>query len=364
MSMSSYKVTTNNVQVTPELPSLPIVDILETAGEDVLEMFTRESGNRNLAADPSALPWMDCPVIDMSLLLSSSEGEAAEELRKLHYALVSWGSFQLINHGIMESLLNKIRENSKEFFVLPVEERMKYLRAPNDPEGYGNDTVLSRNVPHNWNDRLYLNVYPEDRRRLVFWPQNPSDFRGTLHEFTMKVKEVNETIVQAMARCLGLEDNSFLEEYGESVTIQARINHYPKCPFPELVRASRTHSDASAMTFLLQDKQVEGLQVLKDDNWFKVPIIPNALFVNVGDQMEIMSNGIFKSAVHRVVANSEKERLSVAMFCSPCSEMEIGPFKKLVNENQPPLYKTIKEYGQIFFQYHPKGERPITSMKI
>ncbi|XP_021757966.1 S-norcoclaurine synthase 1-like [Chenopodium quinoa] len=175
MSMSSYKVS-KNVQVTPEQPSMPVADILKTAGEDVPEMFTRVSTNGSLEADPSALPWMDCPVIDMSLLLSS-EVEAAEELRKLHSALVSWGCFQLINHGIMESFLDKIRENSKEFFVLPAEERMKYLRAPNDPEGYGNDTVLSRNVPHNWNDRLYLNVYPEDLRRLAFWPQHPSDFR-------------------------------------------------------------------------------------------------------------------------------------------------------------------------------------------
>lgn len=362
--MQNSEVT--ELPIAPEMPSKPVLDILATSGENVPEMFTREAGNRSLAADPSALPWLDCPLIDYSLLSSSSASlaEAAEELRKFHSALVSWGSFQLINHGITDSLLDEVREVSRKFFVLPIEEREKHLRAPNDPEGYGNDTVMSQNVPHNWNDRLYLNVYPEDQRKLRLWPQTPSDFRGTLHEFTMKVKGVNETLVQAMARSLGLEDNSFLEEYGDRKTIAARINFYPKCPFPELVRASRTHSDASAMTILLQDKQVEGLQVYKDDKWFRVPIIPSALFVNVGDQMEIMSNGAFKSAVHRVVANSERERLSVAMFCSPDPGKEIGPLKKLINENQPPLYKTIRGYGEIFFRYHPKGERPITAIKI
>ncbi|XP_021861598.2 jasmonate-induced oxygenase 4 [Spinacia oleracea] len=352
------------MQVAPEIPSKPVQDILASTSEDVPDIFTRDAGKLSLAADSTTLPWMDCPIIDFSLLSSPDAVEAKEELTKLSYALVSWGSFQVMNHGITDSLMDGVREVSKEFFILPAEERKKYLRAANDPEGYGNDTVMSQNVPHNWNDRLYLNVFPEDQRKLGFWPQIPSNFRGTLHEFTMKVKQVNETLVQAMARCLGLEDNSFLEEYGDSVRVTARINFYPKCPFPELVHASRTHSDASAITILLQDKQVEGLQVLKDDNWFKVPIIPSALFVNVGDQMEIMSNGIFKSAVHRVVANSERERLSLAMFCSPDHEKEIGPLNKLVNENQPRLYKTIKTYGEIFFRYHPKGERPITAMRI
>lgn len=113
-------------------------------------------------------------------------------------------------------------------------------------------------------------------------------FRGILHEYTMSVKGVNETIVKAMGRCLGLEDNSFLDEYGEKTVMAARINFYPECPLPKLVRAARAHSDASAITILLQDKQVEGLQILKDDKWFKVPILPSALFVNVGDQIEVI----------------------------------------------------------------------------
>ncbi|KNA13524.1 hypothetical protein SOVF_116150 [Spinacia oleracea] len=347
--------------IVPEIPSKPVLDIQVTTGEDVPEIFTRETGNGSLADDPSALPWTDCPVIDFSLLSASSAGD---ELRKLHSALVSWGCFQLINHGINDSLLDKVGEVSKGFFLLPSDERNKYSRTPNDPQGYGNDTILSQNVPHNWNDRLYLHVYPQDQRKLNLWPLTPPDFRGILHEYTMSVKGVNETIVKAMGRCLGLEDNSILDEYGEKTVMAARINFYPECPLPKLVRAARAHSDASAITILLQDKQVEGLQILKDDKWFKVPILPSALFVNVGDQIEIMSNGIFKGAVHRVVANSQRERLSIAMFCSPDSEKEIGPIKKLVNQSQPALYKSFKRYEEIFFRYHPKGERPILTMKI
>ncbi|XP_042974879.1 flavonol synthase/flavanone 3-hydroxylase-like [Carya illinoinensis] len=84
---------------------------------------------------------------------------------------------------------------------------------------------------------------------------------------------------------------------------------------------------------LLQDKEVEGLQFQKDNQWCRVPIIPEALFINVGDQVEIMSNGIFKSPVHRVVTNSERERMSLAVFYIPEPEKEIGPDDRLVNES-------------------------------
>ncbi|KAL5081901.1 hypothetical protein RYX36_010322 [Vicia faba] len=71
------------------------------------------------------------------------------------------------------------------------------------------------------------------------------------------------------------------------------------------------------------DKEVEGLQVLIDDKWINVPAIPNALVVNLGDQMQIMSNGIFKSQMHRVVTNTEKLRMSIATFNEPEPENQV-----------------------------------------
>lgn len=79
----------------------------------------------------------------------------------------------------------------------------------------------------------------------------------------------------------------------------------------------KPHADGTVLTFLLQDKDVEGLQVLKDGQWFKVPIVPYAIVVNVGDQAEIMTNGVFKSPVHRVVTNTERERNTLAVFFLP-----------------------------------------------
>lgn len=79
-----------------------------------------------------------------------------------------------------------------------------------------------------------------------------------------------------------------MQQYGDQATMQARFNFYPICPRPDQVLGVKPHADGSVITMLLQDKEVEGLQVLKDDQWFNVPIIPQALFINVGDQAEVM----------------------------------------------------------------------------
>ena len=79
---------------------------------------------------------------------------------------------------------------------------------------------------------------------------------------------------------------------------------------------------------------------------------------------QIMSNGIFKSPVHKVVTNSERERFSLAVFCIPGSNEEIGPVDTLVDESRPRLYKTVKNYVDIYFQYYQLGKRPMEAAKI
>lgn len=93
---------------------------------------------------------------------------------------------QVINHGIADSFLDKVREISKEFFALPAEEKLKYARTVDDMDGYGNDSVLSEKQKLDWTDRLYLNVFPDDTRKLQFWPQKPECFRYIFSAFAPK----------------------------------------------------------------------------------------------------------------------------------------------------------------------------------
>lgn len=80
--------------------------------------------------------------------------------------------------------------------------------------------------------------------------------------------------------------------------------------------------------------------------------------------MQISSNGLFKSPVHRVLTNSERQRISVAVFYIPESDREIEPFEGLVTTSRPRLYKTVKSYVDLYFEYYQQGKRPIDSAKI
>lgn len=97
-----------------------------------------------------------------------------------------------------------------------------------------------------------------------------------------------EVVLKSMAHSLNLESSPFLEQNGEDGIMLSRVNFYPPCLKPEFLNGFNPHSDASMISILLQDRKVEGLQILKDDEWVVVPIIPHALLILVGDQAEVI----------------------------------------------------------------------------
>jgi len=111
--------------------------------------------------------------------------------------------------------------------------------------------------------------------------------RNTTQQYTECVWQLYEVILRAMSKLVNLEEDCFLKECGARAAVFMRINYYPPCPMPDHVLGLNPHTDGSSITVVLQDKEVEGLQVLKDNRWFKVPIVPDALLINVGDQMEV-----------------------------------------------------------------------------
>ncbi|GFQ01781.1 protein srg1 [Phtheirospermum japonicum] len=330
-------------------------------GDELPDVYIWRDSNSDYCygpVDPNLALTAEIPVIDVTQLDSSSE------LLKLRSAVTSWGCFQAVNHGIENSFLDEVRQLAKEFFHLPMAEKQNYARAGDDYEGYGNDLVLFDNQPLDWTDRLYLLVSPEDRQKLQYWPENPDSLSNVLRDYTARLRRIEEKLLKSLARSLSLPDNCFLNQFGERRMTYARFNYYPPCSRPDLVLGLKPHADGSGITILLQDKEVKGLQILKDDKWFWVPIMPHALFFNVGDQLEIISNGIFKSPVHRAVTNFERERNTLAMFCAPDPEKEIGPLEELVDDERPRLFKKVRDYPGTYFHYYQQGKRPINAVRI
>lgn len=344
-----------------KLPSSTVQEIAASNYGGVPDNYLHKDGYPQ--SDVASVPYMDSSVIDFSLL-SPSSSSSEQEGAKLQEALSKWGCFQAINHGITSSFLDEVREVTKQFFALPLEEKQKSARKVEDWEGYGNDTIVSDHQTVDWGDRLYLTTHPENQLKPNLWPSNPPAFKETVQEYTAKLRKLFEILIKATACSLNLDENCFLSEHGELVIMAGRFNFYPRCTKPQNVLGTKPHADGTSFTMLLQDKEVEGLQVMIDESWFRVPTIPDALLINAGDLIEIMSNGIVKSPVHRVVTNSERERISLAMFCFPDPDREVGPIDELVTADRPQLYKRVKHYEQIFFEYYQLGQRPLSGVKL
>ncbi|XP_059077590.1 codeine O-demethylase-like [Cryptomeria japonica] len=140
-----------------------------------------------------------------------------------------------------------------------------------------------------------------------------------------------------------------------------RMNYYPPCPKPDHVLGLSPHADGSGITLLLQDDEVEGLHIRKDDKWVAIQPIPYALVVNIGFFLEVMSNGRYRSIEHRAVTSKENARLSIAIFYSPGFDAEISPALELIDENHPCLFKKFihEDFIRHYMSHKIEGKKAL-----
>jgi isopenicillin N synthase-like dioxygenase len=111
-------------------------------------------------------------------------------------------------------------------------------------------------------------------------------FRETISRYCREVRALGFRLYAAISESLGLEASYMEETLGEQEQHMA-VNFYPPCPEPELTYGLPAHTDPNALTILLMDQQVAGLQVLKEGRWIAVNPRPNALVINIGDQLQV-----------------------------------------------------------------------------
>lgn len=318
-----------------------------------------------------AAPELAFPTVDVQRLADPGDVEEASKLRS---ALESWGLFKVTGHGMPVSLLDGIRDAGLEFFHLPAAEKLKHANRDDagefQPEGYGIDRVDTDGQVLDWCDRLYLTVQPEEERRMQFWPARPPSLAGLLHEYALGSEQVARRVLRAMARVLGFGEGFFLGHVGEKGGTYARFTYYPPCPRPDLVYGLKPHTDNSVVTVLLLDRDVGGLQVLLrgpgPGRWVDVPVLArDELLVVVGEEMEIMSNAVFRAPTHRVVT-SGRERMSLVLFYQPEPHKDLQPAEELVGEDRPAMYRRLKAktFGDGFWDAFALGERTIDFLNI
>lgn len=300
------------------------------------------------------------PVIDMEKLLSDDH-----ELQRLHLACKEWGFFQVVNHGVSSSSLEKVKSEIQAFFNLPLEEKKKYEQQKGSIEGFGQDVVFSEGQKLNWNDLFYVVTLPLYLRKPYLLPNLPISLRDILEELIKEFKSIAISLMCQMAKALKMDEKEVRDLSSDGMQI-LRMNYYPPCPEPDKTYGIIPHSDSDALTILLHVNETEGLQVRKDGVWVPVKPIPNGLVINIGDMMEILSNGVYRSIEHRAVVNSSKERLSLAAFYNFNLHSELGPAHSLIGPNNPPIFKRerVGKCLEVFTQKKLDGKSFIDLMKI
>ncbi|PPD90833.1 hypothetical protein GOBAR_DD12216 [Gossypium barbadense] len=282
------------------------------------------------------------PTIDLTEIESEDKEVRERCQQELKKAAMEWGVMHLVNHGISEELMDRVRKVGQKFFELPVEEKEKYAndQSSGNVQGYGSKLANNASGQLEWEDYFFHLIFPEDKRDLSIWPKIPSEYTEVTSEYARQLRGLASKILSALSICLGLEEGRLEKEVGgmEELLLQLKINYYPKCPQPELALGVEAHTDISALTFILHN-MVPGLQLFYQGKWVTAKCVPNSIIMHIGDTIEILSNGKFKSILHRGLVNKEKVRISWAVFCEPPKDKIIlKPLPETVSETEPPLF--------------------------
>ncbi|KAI4369999.1 hypothetical protein MLD38_018387 [Melastoma candidum] len=287
---------------------------------------------------------LDLPVID----LSSTDHLAVA--RAIRHACEEVGFFYVVNHGVEQQLIGRTFEESKKFFALPEEEKMKLLRkefrgySPLYAENLDPSSVAGGDLK----ESFYIGPLEEcDGSTLLNqWPSDailPS-WRETMESYYKAVESTGLKLLRLIAASLDLDEHFFEKSGGPNPFL--RLLHYPGdiISSDKEIYGASAHSDYGMIT-LLATNAVPGLQVCRDKTkqprtWEDVPHVDGAFIVNIGDMMERWTNCLFRSTLHRVT-QSGQDRFSIPFFMDPNRDCIVECLPSCCSKLSPPRFPPI-----------------------
>ncbi|NIF01164.1 isopenicillin N synthase family oxygenase [Pantoea sp. Acro-805] len=276
------------------------------------------------------------PVLDLALL-ELPDAEQSPYLAELRTTARDVGFFYLINHGINSQLLQNVQSITQAFFALPDEKKQQVsmIHSPHF-RGYNRAGVEYTREQRDQREQfdigaeraaLALQVGDPAWKRLQgpnLWPDALPQLRPVIHAWQQAMTGVALRLLRAFARSLSLPSDAFDALYGTHPNEHVKLIRYPGQAANASQQGVGAHKDSGFLTFLLQDDQ-PGLQVeVTPDNWVDALPMPGAFVVNIGELLEIATNGYLRATVHRVVSPSaQQERVSIAFFLGAQLDAEV-----------------------------------------
>jgi isopenicillin N synthase-like dioxygenase len=276
------------------------------------------------------------PLIDVAPLVAGAPGRDAVAAQ-IGAACRAHGFFYVTGHGVDAALVQRLEDLSHRFFELPEDTKMRWRMALGGRawRGYfplGGELTSGR---PDWKEGLYLGTELPATHPLVqaktpvhgpnLFPEVP-DFRETILAYMAAVAQLGHQLMEGIALSLGLGASYFAERYTADPLILLRLFNYPTQPVPEGLDVQwgvGEHTDYGLLTILHQD-HIGGLAVHTPGGWIDAPPVAGSFVCNIGDMLDRMTGGLYKSTPHRVKRNtSGHDRLSFPLFFDPNFEARV-----------------------------------------
>lgn len=327
----------------------------------------------------------ELPVVDVSGLYADELETRRATAGVLGSACRQAGFFYLTGHRVPEQSINGLLAQAEAFFGLSSERKLEYyIGKSRNHRGYvppGEEVFYggARDQKESFDLCFELPDGAVDARRDPFsganvWPALPG-FREAVSGYYAAVFELGRKLLSGFALALDLPE-AFFDQFVTAPPSQLRMLHYPPNPAPDVTVGIGAHTDYECFTILLPTRP--GLEVMNGAGlWIDAPPRPGAFVVNIGDTLEMWTNGALVATSHRVRKVNE-ERFAFPLFFSCDYDVQVEPLPQFVSRDRPARYPPVKAGEHLYAQtlqsftylkqrldrgelQLPEGARPLSS---
>ena len=276
------------------------------------------------------------PILDFALL-DGSPGDAARFRDELRRATHEVGFFYLVGHGVPRELISRAFDTARAFFALPDAQKLaiENVHSPHF-RGYTRMGGEQTQGATDWREQIDIGAERaavplgegvDDFWALEgpnLWPAELPALREVSEEWIERLSQVSMRLLSAWAEALGAPADTFDAAFTEHPSPNMKIARYPGVDGAADNQGVGAHKDLGVLTLLYVEEGKGGLQVEKDGAWIDAPPVDGAFVVNIGELLEIATDGYLKATNHRVISPAMgTERISIPYFHGPALDATI-----------------------------------------
>jgi len=316
------------------------------------------------------------PILDISQLDAGDDKAEAfrTQLREVTHDV---GFFYLVGHGIPQQLIDEVLDVSRRFFALTEEEKFS-IENIHSPQfrGYTRTGKELTNGEIDWREQIDIGEEREthaggdDYWRLEgpnLWPAALPELQTAITEWRSQLSALALKLMRTWAVALGAPENVFDDAFGENRAFSLiKIVRYPGTSDENNPQQGvGAHRDGGVLTLLLVEPEKGGLQVEHEGEWIDAPSLPGAFVVNIGEMLELATNGYLKATLHRVESpRVGTDRISIPFFFNPAldaqmPQLELEGSGLSVDPTNSPILET---YGDNALRYRLRAHPNVAAI--